>query len=417
MSLSLWFKKTFGKEKPVRCKPRHGEDRATGPEALHVQKALPTHLARAIHAFTGVQWTDRGPYEEAQKQMVQAITQTSPELCSCNDWQILYRHLIRHGYFRPAIESREKALQCAVKRAASANSHVLDLHRAFTAAIDQADFSAAREYLERVIRSRRLRKRDTHEMQAYLELNTGKLQSPDYRQLLVKVAPISGFYRALTGQSVALVGPASSEQPHGAEIDSFDRVVRPNFSGHQTYRNASESGSRTDIGVYANGIVKMTDADKEDGQFGRWVADLDWAVIKNPRLKLHPQLVASGKVVVAPRDELMFHGTPTLIPVAIHTLLIYGAKRVKVFNANFHFSAQPYAAYYHPELVATVGTQLTALFRSMAGHDFLSQVHFVRNLARAGLIELSPETREVVELGSRGYLEGLERIFVFPGLT
>jgi len=414
MSLSAWFKKTFRKDKPVRCKPAHGEDRVNGPEANYLRTSLPKGLAEPIAKETGATYADRTAYEEAQQALLSALRNHAPGDCSCDDWQIIYRHLVRHGYFRAAVVARERAISRSYADAGRPDAPALALHRGFTAGIDQADFGFAEECLERVIRSKRLRRDEVSRMQAYLDLNTGRLQAPDHRLLPQKGHYNAAFHEYLKGRSVAIVGPASSAIPHGDEIDAFDVVTRPNYSGKGTPLVQSETGQRVDVSFYANGIVKMSGAAQPNSQFKEWVDGLDWAIIKNHRLSLNADLARTGKVLIGARDDLMFHGTPTLVPVGLQTLLCYGAQRIKIFNSNFYFSPKPYAAYYHPELVASVASKLPLLFRSMAGHDYLSQVHCVRNLHRAGVVELSPDTLEVVNLSSAAYLEGLERIFVFP---
>ena len=414
MSFSVWLKKTFRKDKPVRCKPAHGEDRATGPEATYLRTSLPKDLAQPIARATGATYRDRAAYEEAQQGLLSALNRHEPAACSCNDWQITYRHMIRHGYFRPAVVARERAIARACSDASRPDATALVLHRGFTAAIDQADFSFATECLERVIRSNRLRRDEVNRMHAYLDLNTGRLRAPDARLLPDKKHYNPAFHEYLRGRSVAIVGPASSPVKHGDEIDAFDVVSRPNYSGKATPLIQAEAGQHTHVSFYANGIVKMSGADQPDSQLKQWVDELDWAVIKNHRMPLDSALQKTGKMVVAAKDELMFHGTPTLVPVGLQTLLCYGPARIKIFNSNFYFSPKPYAAYYHPELVATVASKMPSLFRSMAGHDYLGQVHVVRNLHRAGVVELDDEGLAVTRLESAAYLEGLERIFVFP---
>ncbi len=334
---------------------------------------------------------------------------------SCGDWQVLYRHVMRHGYFRVAVAAREKAIARAYTDAKSDDASVIALHTGFTAAIDQADFPFAKECLDHTAATRRLRGDEIRRMQSYYALNTGALQEPDGAMLPRGGKLDRRFQDYVRGRSAAIVGPAQAKEPAGAEIDAFDCVVRPNYSGDKEASTHADMGSRTDVSFFANGIVKLAQADQSGSRLKGLVDKLDWAFIKNPRMTLNADITGTGKILLAAKDTLMFHGTPTLGLVSLHTLLSYGIARVKVFNSNFYYSANPYAAYYQPELVKDLtSTKLPVLLGSMASHDYLSQVHFVRNLHRAGLVELSPDSLEVVNLSSRAYLEGLEHLFIFP---
>ena len=62
------------------------------------------------------------------------------------------------------------------------------------------------------------------------------------------------YFEILENKNVAIVGPSYTEQKNGAEIDSFDLVIRINHINQNENLDIHKKGSRTDI-TYINGSI------------------------------------------------------------------------------------------------------------------------------------------------------------------
>src|SRR6185437_3043837 len=80
------------------------------------------------------------------------------------------------------------------------------------------------------------------------------------------------YYECIHGKTVAIVGPAPPGADVGAEIDTFDLVVRTNYRLGSN-DPACSFGARTDIAYYNNEFVATRPKDVlESAKTLRWAA-------------------------------------------------------------------------------------------------------------------------------------------------
>ena len=119
-------------------------------------------------------------------------------------------------------------------------------------------------------------------------------------------------------------------------------------------------------------------------------------------------------------NTFLFNGSSTAVPNALFDILHFQPRRVKVFHANFWLSHGSYYSGYamtkrEKEMVGSGADNPFGSWSwkgTFSGHDFLSQVNFVRNLWAAGLIEVDGPCEEVLSLTSHGYLSAMQDIYV-----
>lgn len=430
MSFLSWLKKRVRKKKPAGrgYSLVASEDPVSGPDAVRIQQRLPSALSTPLMAVAGASYLSLADYEERQEQLMAVLRAADPQLCSSQEWLAVFRHLFRNRCLRASGIARDKAVSRAYADARQTQADLDALNTGFKAAIDQGDLDFAKSCLDRLLAIRRLDPTYRHLLEVCYQIHAGM---PDGMQGLEEGRFFSNpkylrrdFMDYIRGKSVAVVGPASSAHLNGEEIDSFDVVVRPNCAGPVPEAAKAHAGTRVAISAYANGILKLAGADQDDSPVLKWVTDLDWVLFKKSTERMHPKIEATGKVVTGAMDSLIFHGAHNLMPFCVLTLLGYGPSRIKFFNSNFYFSQTVYSPGYlknildenRHQLLGSMDAKLHILLGSLAAHDCVAQVHLMRHLHGAGVVELDAESLSVVSLRTADYLAGLERIYIHPTL-
>jgi hypothetical protein len=209
----------------------------------------------------------------------------------------------------------------------------------------------------------------------------------------------------LEGKSVALVGPAPGDQPNGAEIDSFDVVLRPNRLVAPSPDQVNRHGSRIDIVSFAATRVRQL----------RHVSDpaaqhLDPSVRFAFSKYRAPSLSGGAPAVHVSRHSLRHVNSYALrqlnhLPQIIFYLNSFDISRLKVFNANFFLSREPWEQDYVPDgRISDVLTQLVFSDSLDVGH------WFVRSLYRSGVMEADEQLATVLDLDTERYMQEMSEM-------
>jgi hypothetical protein len=213
------------------------------------------------------------------------------------------------------------------------------------------------------------------------------------------------FRDFLKGKSVALVGPAPGDHPSGDEIDSFDVVLRPNRLKPPTPEQFSRHGSRIDIASFAATRVRQL----------RHVADpdarhLDPAVGFTLTKYRAPTLSGGAPAIPVPRHTLRHVSSYAMrqvnhLPQIIFYLNSFDISRLKVFNANFFLSRDPWEPDYVPDgRVSDVLTQLVFSDSLDVGQ------WFVRSLYQSGVVEADEQLASVLDLEPARYMQEMSNL-------
>lgn len=216
------------------------------------------------------------------------------------------------------------------------------------------------------------------------------------------------FEHLVEGRDVAVVGPADTQQPTGAEIDGFDTVIR---TSHLTSGAAEPAllGTRTDVAYYAStSSGLLADGIRNAVATG----SLQQAVFRPSSYRpdaLH--LHEPGDLRYVPSEfKAGFHGGPMAIQRILYDVLRYRPRRVKLFNVDLFVGEQEYGPAYEP------GTRVSDRWRKVGvaaaralAHDYLLDLRLTRSLLDHGLIEADPVATRVLALSDAAYLVHLDQ--------
>lgn len=339
--------------------------------------------------------------DSAQDSLIELTSNLDPLSLPKTKWLGLHYLCLLNGLFKTAYLVRQKAIEKAYFDAE--NHRIGYLSAAFRAGIDQAEFEKARAYLDQL--QKKDIKNSYNEFESYYYLNTGNLGA--FRKIKEKKfdSRDQKFMNYIEGKSLAIVGPAPSDEEHGEEIDSFDIVVRFNYRGFGSLPDNKKFGKRTDMSYYNMPFIKEINEIKLNP-----FREIDFAVFKKIEYPIQENLIDAKKGRLRRKNYHFFNGTPLGGSHALYDILHFLPERVKLFNINFYLSKNPYyRGYSEKDFIKFIDT---LNFLSFARHDMVSNINFTRNLWNAGLIEVDKCCEDVIRLPTYDYLSAMEKLFV-----
>jgi hypothetical protein len=213
------------------------------------------------------------------------------------------------------------------------------------------------------------------------------------------------FYELINGRSIAVVGPAPPGEKIGAEIDSYDLVIRTNYrSGSNNPVNLY--GTRTDI-AYFNHHRISTYFD----EVVNVASSLRWIILKsqNDEAKFRNLFPTyKGGVRTMFFANLLFFGTstPMAIPNILSDLVRFSPRCIKLFCTTFYNSENTYSKSYRP-----ISLGNNEISESLRIHELFSGFIFVQNLYRAGLCTVDHLTEEVLDLSREQYAVNINKLY------
>lgn len=221
--------------------------------------------------------------------------------------------------------------------------------------------------------------------------------SPKYREVLE--APDLeldySFNSLVSGKTVAIVGPAASSTKSGNEIDSFDIVIRINFKGNKNFGDPIMNGERIDISYYNYGTTANLDESIFQGSLLSYVVPMNSTSYIKTNEKVREN-------TYSPR---VLNGIPNMIQKIVFDILLYNPSSVKIFNCNFYAGKSIYDSSYQD----MKKNELT--IRNLALHDQWTQVCYIRNLYRNGLIQVDESCKNILDMSCKEYFLNLKSNF------
>lgn len=366
---------------------------------LDVLDALPAELAvlflrEASHLRAG-----EGANRTAE--LAEKCRELEADLMEVDNWLRLFHLALRNGLLDSAVAFRNHAIRRAYMGADEGDP--VDCEAAFRAAVDRGEFEKAERLLNRIREYGRLQNRTMGQYTCYFLLTSGRREEaaetaerqPDYS---------IPYRKYVEGRSVAVVGPAASEERHGREIDRFDIVVRMNYGRDSRISEPAKYGSRSDVSYYNQEFLYHM---KSHGEYD-FLKELDFAVFKSRIADLPYELRTNDRIRRPMGVHKYFSGFPNLGQLIIGDLMLFRPSRVKLFYMNFYLAQNSY----HNSYFTAHDFEGDNHLRSFAHHDCFSQINFTRHLWDAELIEADPVCSEVLLLDPEEYLEALKQIYV-----
>ena len=222
-------------------------------------------------------------------------------------------------------------------------------------------------------------------------------------------AVLDGFSGFLLDKSVAVVGPSPTNAEDADEIDSFDLVLRLNYSYSGKGCDALHKGLRTDIACFNSEQASVL-INEHNGTLPK---EIKWACFKKDSLS---DIVGAlnqgcGCRSLVRFDDMNFHGGYNMMPWVVMDLCVNNAKRVKVFHTDLMLTQVRVKGYY-PASFDRQDDMMNDLFRSSSiVHDPVLQYRVLCRLWSMGKIEGDARFNEVMMLGEKSYLEELEKVY------
>ena len=306
-----------------------------------------------------------------------------------------------YGFFDLGYDFWEKSLQ-ATYHIGESRAGLHSLQQAFRAAMVQADYERAMHYAALLP--------PVHAASAfdYLSLHGFNTKRPQSTILFD-----DSLWKYLEGKSVAVVGPAPTGALCGAEIDGYDVVIRTCYTGTLP-GSVEEFGSRTDMSNYAILVSLQWEYEEDRPSYLRDLQHYTYSSVLS-RARFLQEDGRSGKAHLVWPLPHFYHKHPNAIQRILHDVLQYPVGRIKVFKSNFFLSSKSYTdQYVRPDYDGkqSKGSSGPMLFRQtlLWNHDLLCQLAFVRNLWRAGIIDVDDACRQVLELTNEQYMERMEAL-------
>jgi hypothetical protein len=363
---------------------------------------------------------NRFKYNEVQNQLISMTENLDFSLFDTNEWLDLQFFLLRFGLFQIAEITRIKAIDKAYENAKDKHKDKTHITLAFSAAVEQGDFNFAKNLIKKA--ENLVEQNLYNKMLFYYILSSGKdlsafnFEKHSFNEIDQK------YFDYIIGKSVAIVGPSPVSNKQGEEIDSYDIVIRLGYKGHEQLPNPVIFGSKTDISYYSNGNARNYIVNKRS----HFLKDLKWAVFKSQEYLNHADEIKLDRRRCFFKNKFYFCGSPTMMQNSTFDILHFKPKKVKLFNLNFNLSKKTHYKSYHPsknlkhvaskkkylklwpeQIINTLG---------LAHHDFVSQIHFIRNLLQNKRIEVDDECGKVLNMSNRDYLREMEKIHILPFL-
>ena len=376
---------------------------------LHISHSYVVLLRKAIESTS-----DKPKSRREQSDYVLMATQKlGIGLFDATGWYQLSRGLFCLGYFRAAWVARENSLDLSIVEGSNLNSSANEVSRAIEALLERLELDSARRVLAD---TKCLGPKALDSFEELLGFCDGKVEDI-FSYGTGKYNESEHLFRELVnGKTVVLVGPGSAHGEHGVEIDSADTVARIKYPGSEYLLDENLFGKRCDISQYP-GLVPLREL----------AAISPYEYFDDLRL-----IVAGGSSSLPVRNTLVFCENQDL-PMYRTTvtsglrLLISLIRRcpssLKIFGFDFYSDREPYNSamklFYERDAWKMgdgylFGTKTdypkVEITSSFGAHDPVSNFCFAQNLYKAGLFDIEPYGKSILELTPYQYVERLEEM-------
>ena len=334
-------------------------------------------------------------------------------LFDATSWYQLSRGLFYLGYFRAAWVARENSLDLSIAEGSNSNSSPTSVSRAVEAHLERLDLNSVRKTLSennalgpKALESLRESLR-WFEGEVVENLVYGKDKYSEAEQL---------FSELVNGKTVVLIGAGSAHGEHGVEIDSADTVARIKYPGADYLLDKKLFGNRCDISQYPNLAPLRELADISSHEY---FDDLRLIVTG----EADSRAVRNTSVVSESQELPMYRTTVTSGLRLLISLIRRRPSSLKIFGYGFYTERETYnlgmKSFYEQNAWKMgngylLGTRTefpkSHIPLNSGDHDPVSNFCFAQNLYKAGLFDIEPYGKSILELTPYQYVERLEEM-------
>ena len=319
----------------------------------------------------------------------------------CSEGLEMYYFCLEYGFYQAALIFRNDACKTAISEAPLNPKDALSQSRKLIAHFERADdllreclieikkifpnndeFTAMEFILARLFSWQSQSNFQNH--------NLGHFISPEYSSMI-------------RGASIAVVSRAVFDTERGAEIDSFDYVVRTNYRGGDLSPRAKFDGKRVDISYY-NGHTANNILNNDNGMIP---SGLKAAVFKEPVEHLFNGTAFKRHLSLF-LDLLTFESSAYALPNIIADLMLHQPERIKIFSADALLTNTRPIYYGQAAGVNTTITNTNYPRKHDTIANYISLLYFYKR----GFIEGDAHFINTMELGIENYVANLEKTWL-----
>ncbi len=350
---------------------------------------------------------------ERSECVLSATKELPISLFDATGWYQLSRGLFYLGYFRAAWFARENSLDLSISEGSNLNSSATSVCRALEAQLERLDLDFVRMTLAE---ANVLGLKALDSFGEILELFDGKVEDRFTHRTGIYSESERLFRELVNGKKVVLVGPGSAHGEHGVEIDSADTVARIKYPGTKYLLDKKQFGERCDISQYP-GLEPLREMALISPY--EFFDDLRLIVAGG----IDSRAVRNTPVFCEDQELSMYRTTATSGLRLLVSLIRRRPSSLKIFGYGFYTECEPYNAgmksfYVNDAWKMGIGflhgtrsdyprVEITSSF---GAHDPVSNFCFAQNLYKAGLFDIEPNGKSILELTPYQYVERLEEM-------
>ena len=358
-------------------------------------------------------FTDPKNRRNQSQRLLSATKNIDVSMFDATSWYQLSRGLFYLGFFRAAWVARENSLDLSITEGSKSSSSPTAVSRAVEAHLERRHLDSVRKILSEtsVLGTKVI---DTfREAQGFFE---GTVVARSAKHTSDAGGTRQQFYELVNGKTVVLIGPGSAHGEYGVEIDSADIVARIKYPGAEYLLDEKLFGKRCDISQYPGlGPLRELAAISSYGYFD----DLQLIVAGGT----DSRSVRNTPVFCEDQELPMYRTTVTSGLRLLISLIRRNPSSLKIYGFNFYSEREPYNAgmksFYEQDawkmgVGFLSGTRSdypkVEITSSFGAHDPVSNFCFAQNLYRAGLFDIEPYGKSILELTPYQYVERLEEM-------
>ena len=382
--------------------------------------SLPNSYIVLMRSCIQITAKEPGRRNGSSELILEATVALPAKIFDATGWYQLSRGLFSLGYFRAAWEAREKSLDLSILEGSEQISFSTPVKRAIEAHLERRDFNAVTDLLDRF--SGVMELHSLNDTLAYLAMMQGSyVISISNRS---SAPSIEKLFRELISRQTALVGAGSPSENLGDEIDSSQTVVRLKYLGQKYLPSENRHGSRCDISAY--NMLSNLALLRQSGDTVDFIDDLRIVIGRINESKKCPDLQKIGEIPIlwVNRGLPVYRSTAVSGIRVLYLLLRFGSTHLKLYGYDFYSLPTMYddsrlrfyreghgwklGDPFQPGSLSNVRDLVPG--GSFSIHDPVSNFCFAQNLYKAGLFDIEPYGKSILELTPYQYVERLEEM-------
>jgi hypothetical protein len=372
--------------------------------AVH-DKSLRSLIIEGIHHVRNPNLQNQAALDH----LVDTLRTIDPDTLPCNTWRCLYDVLIWNKLYHSAFFAWQQGIYKACKDADRDPKNIGFAVRAIRAAIAIGAFEQAEHYIDSIKKIDGHIKRIEH-IVAYYYLNSGQINHAQSILFKNRINRDNRYAEFIRGKSIAIVGPAQTDELCGDDIDRFDVVIRINFDGiPYSDEQAPYVGSRTDISyvlpqfLLANGSAYCQNIHPK----------IQFSVISTNLWSPSFSYLLDGLKDQSIRQIIMlqnnyFYKSPNAIQRILLDLYHFEPKKIKIFKTNFYLANITYQKNYMGRSYSDKANQAHFPPQSVYSHGAVGQLALTKNLWANGGIEADNDCSRVLEMSLERYMFAMQ---------